>query len=133
MKYKISYPSALRTEIEHGDSGVRIQTDAPKDNKGEGKYFSPTDLVAASLASCMMTIIGIIAQSHEISIAFMESLAEKKMASGPRRIAEIRVKLRIETDASDQQRHLLKEAALNCPVAKSLHPDLIQHVEFEFI
>lgn len=133
MKYKISYLGELRTQMEHGGSGERIQTDAPKDNNGEGRFFSPTDLVAASLASCMMTIIGITANSHGFSITTMEASTEKTMASGPRRISEIHVALHIATNATDQQRRILQEAARSCPVAKSLHPELRQHISFDFI
>lgn len=132
MKYKISYEGALRTRMEHEGSGERLQTDAPQDNQGEGKYFSPTDLVAASLASCMMTIIGITAQSHGFEIDKMEATAEKIMTSGPRRISEIHVELHIATNASEQQRRLLTQAALNCPVAKSLAPEINQQVEVYF-
>lgn len=132
MKYKISYEGALRTQIEHEGSGERLQTDAPKDNQGEGKYFSPTDLVAASLGSCMMTILGITARSHGIDIHKMEATAKKIMGSSPRRISEIHVDLHIVTNASEQQRELLKRAALNCPVAKSLDPKISQHVTVNF-
>lgn len=132
MKYKISYSGELRTQIEHEGSGERIQTDAPKDNNGEGRYFSPTDLVAASLVSCMITIIGITARTHDVTLHEIEATAEKIMTSGPRRIAEVLVELRIKSNATERQRSILQEAARNCPVAKSLHPELRQHVSFVF-
>lgn len=132
MKYKISYSGELRTQIEHEGSGERIQTDAPKDNNGEGRYFSPTDLVAASLVSCMITIIGITARTHDVTLHEIEATVEKIMASGPRRIAEVLVELRIKSNATERQRSILQEAARNCPVAKSLHPELRQHVSFVF-
>lgn len=132
MKYKIHYAGDLRTKCVHEASGEEIQTDAPVDNKGMGRFFSPTDLASASLASCMMTIVGIAAHGHGVTIRTMEAEVTKHMASSPRRISSIEVQLSLECDADERQRELLKKAALNCPVALSLHPDLDQKISINF-
>lgn len=133
MDYKVTYEGDLRTRSTHLQSNEVVVTDAPVDNHGNGRYFSPTDLVASALTSCMMTLIGITAANHQISIEGMKAQVTKKMASNPRRIEAIGIILEVKSQhLTDRQRELLYKAAINCPVAKSLHPDLRQEVRINF-
>ena len=132
MKYKIRYEGDLRTTCTHEQSGVNIQTDAPIDNQGMGRFFSPTDLTAASLAACMITIIGITAQNHAVNIEAMEASVAKHMADSPRRIGKIEIQLTVKSDADERTRSILDVAARRCPVALSLHPDIVQDVKINF-
>ena len=130
---KSSYLGELRTEAIHLKSNNRIITDAPTDNHGKGEAFSPTDLVCASLCSCMMTIMGIRAGKHGIALEGLEADVTKFMSSNPRQISRIKIEFRLaHTDASDEQRAMLKDAALHCPVALSLNPEIEQEVTFDF-
>src|ERR1700748_1318476 len=134
MTSKIIYNGNLRTTATHLQSGTVIETDAPKDNQGLGERFSPTDIVSTALGSCMMTIMGIAAQTHEITIELTECSIEKIMAATPRRIAEIVVEMYMKGQASfsDKQKSILEHAALTCPVYLSLHPDLKKTVTFHW-
>ena len=130
---KTEYKSNLRTQAVHLKSGNAIITDAPTDNNGKGEAFSPTDLVAGSLSSCMMTIMGIVAVREQIDMSSLKADVTKVMAASPRRISEIHVTFEWpNTTATAQQLEKLKRAALTCPVALSLHPDIKQEVTFNF-
>lgn len=123
---EVVYKGDLQTEGLHLKSGERIVTDAPIDNNGKGSAFSPTDLLCASLASCMITLMGITAESKEIRLGAIESKITKTMASNPRRVAEIRIDLTIQNlNYSEKEKSILENAALTCPVAKSIHPDIV--------
>ncbi len=123
----------LRCEATHEPSGVKLLTDAPKDNNGEGKSFSPTDLLATALGSCMMTIMSISAQKEDIDLTGSSVSVIKEMsASGPRRIAKLTVKFDIPTRVTEVQRQKLHNAAMACPVHKSLHPDVEVAVTFNW-
>ncbi|HEY8400305.1 MAG TPA: OsmC family protein [Cytophagaceae bacterium] len=128
------YLGDLRTEGIHLRSGNKIITDAPVDNQGKGEAYSPTDLVCAALSSCMMTIMGQVAVREQIELTGMTSEITKVMVANPRRISEIKIKLEIPypEKLSDKQKEVLRRAALTCPVAMSLHPDIKQEVEFNF-
>jgi putative redox protein len=127
------YIGNLRTSALHVQSSETIITDAPADNQGRGEAFSPTDLLAASLASCMLTIMGIAAREHKFSIDGTEVKITKIMASGPRRVSEIIIDLVFPpNDYSEKQKKIIKLAADTCPVALSLHPDLKQTVIMHF-
>lgn len=128
------YMGGLRTEATHLKSENRIITDAPVDNQGKGEAFSPTDLVCASLGSCMMTIMGIVAEREGIAIEGLQLETTKHMAAEPRRISriEIRFSWKNKPELSDAQVQKLKKAALSCPVALSLHPEIEQDVTFDF-
>lgn len=127
------YPGELRTEAKHVLSGNTLITDAPLDNQGKGEAFSPSDLLSASLGSCMFTIMGIAAQEHGIDIDGSTCSITKIMASEPRRVSEIQIQFNFPAiNYSDKQKIILERAAKNCPVAKSLHPDLVQNVRFNF-
>lgn len=132
MTSKVRYAGALRTEAVHLKSGEQILTDAPEDNMGKGAAFSPTDLVATALASCMLTIMGIVARRYELALEGTECAVEKIMESNPRRIGEIKITMQFPKDSrfSDQQKQLLENAALTCPVLESLHPELKKTVHF---
>lgn len=127
------YLGELRTEARHRLSGTTLITDAPPDNQGKGESFSPTDLLAGALGSCMLTIMGIAARTHQIPIEGTEVSITKIMASNPRRVAEVVIEFRMpERDYSDKEKAILEHAARTCPVALSLHPDLVQSVQFHF-
>ncbi len=127
------YTGDLRTIAKHVLSGEVITTDAPPDNSGKGEYFSPTDLVATALGSCMLTIMGIFAKRHNFDIDGTELKITKIMADGPRRISEIIVELEFpHNQYSEKERMLIEQAARTCPVAQSLHPDLKQTVIYKF-
>jgi len=134
MTAKIIYQGNLRTQAIHLSSGNEIITDAPKDNQGNGEAFSPTDLVAASLGSCMLTIMGIYARNHQLNIEGTEIEITKIMGESPRRIIEIIADIFITNAAllSEANKKALEHAALNCPVAKSLHTDIVQKVVFHY-
>ena len=127
------YLGGLRTEDTHQLSGNKIITDAPPDNNGKGEAFSPTDLVCAALSSCMMTLMGILAEREGINLTGLKSEITKIMSSNPRRIAEIQITFsHPHLQASDVQKQKLKNAALTCPVALSLGEGLKQSIHFNF-
>ncbi len=133
---KVTYDGKLRTTAVHLKSNNEVVTDAPVDNKGKGEAFSPTDLLATSLASCMLTVMAITAQ--EMGVKITESSAEvvKIMDSKPnaRQVSEIHIKIVAKTDKlSLLDQRILENSARNCPVAKSLNPDIEQEVSFEFV
>jgi putative redox protein len=125
-----TYLGGLRTEATHLQSGTKIITDAPTDNKGKGEAFSPTDLLAESLAGCMLTTMGIAADMHGIDIDGTECEVTKVMAANPRRVAEIITNLKFPKNYTDKEKEILEKAALGCPVAVSLHPDLVKTIDF---
>ena len=130
---EISYIGNLRTEATHLQSGNTIITDAPIDNNGKGEAFSPTDLLATSLGSCMLTIMGIIAQRHVIDIDGTTVGLTKIMENDPRRVGEIIVEFKMpQNKYTDKEKVLLENAARTCPVAKSLSPELKQTVIFNY-
>ena len=130
---EIIYVGELRTEAIHTRSGTMILTDAPVDNHGKGEAFSPTDLVATALGSCMISIMGILAESHELDIVGSKIAIMKHMASDPRRIIKIEVNIYMpDKNYSKKDKKMLEHAALTCPVAKSLHPDIEQVVTFHW-
>ena len=129
---KTTYLGDLRTEITHVQSGNKVMTDAPTDNNGRGEYISPTDMVAAALGSCMLTIMGMAAERLGIDLRGTRVEIVKTMAAEPRRIAEIAVDLYLPGDYSEKERTILERAADTCPVSKSLHPDLKQIVRFHY-
>lgn len=132
MTSKVIYTGELRTEATHLRSGTVIETDAPLDNNGKGERFSPSDLVATALASCMCTIMGIAARTHGMNIDGTECEIEKIMVADPRRIGEIKVNLHFPKTQSytDKEKKILEHAALTCPVFESLHPDCKKTVLF---
>jgi len=131
MTSTVIYNDKLRTTALHVKSQTQIETDAPTDNEGKGERFSPTDLVATALASCMLTIMGIAATKRGLNIDGTTTEVEKVMASNPRRISEINIVMTMpkSENYSDQEKEILSNAALHCPVHKSLHADMKQNIE----
>ena len=132
MKIRATYDGDLRTSLEHLGSGERIKTDAPLDNHGRGEYFSPTDLLCSSLASCMLTIMAIAADKHKVDIrgAFVE--VDKKMSTSPRMIASIRLSIIFKQSFSKRHRTVLERAALSCPVHRSLSQKIDIDISFKY-
>ncbi|MFT4155315.1 OsmC family protein [Parafilimonas sp.] len=132
MTSEIIYKGSLRTEAKHLQSNTIIETDAPADNQGKGERFSPTDLLATSLGSCMLTIMGIKARDMNIELDGTEVSILKKMKAEPRRVGGIDVRFDFPASLTlnDKEKKILERAALTCPVAKSIHPDIDMHVEF---
>ena len=130
---KTKYLGNLRTQAIHIKSSNTIITDAPIDNQGKGEAFSPTDLLSASLTSCMMTIMGIAAKKHGLIIDGVVADTTKIMSTNPRRIAEIIIEFSFSANNfTQQQKEILQEAAHSCPVALSLHPEIKQTIKFNF-
>ncbi len=130
-KMKVLYLGDLQTECTH-EAGDKIHTDPPKDNGGKGEHFSPTDLFAASLGTCMVTIMGIAARKAGVDLKGMTAEIEKEMASVPhRRVGKLIVRFRSSLTPNQQIREKLEKAALECPVHHSLHPDI--KLEFDFV
>lgn len=125
-----TYTGNLNVEAVHGPSGTRIHTAAPKDNQGDGSSFSPTDLVATALGTCMLTIMGIVARREGIDLEGVRFELEKHMVSDPRRIGRIPVKIHMPAGLSQEQRDKLEQGALTCPVHQSLLPEIDKPVEF---
>ena len=130
----VQYPGALRTKARHQLSGNEIFTDAPPDNSGKGESFSPSDLVATALASCMITIMGILENRDGMTpIKGVEAEVKKVMYPDPRRIGEIHIRLKFpENNYSEKEKKSYEHAAHTCPVAKSIHPDIKQVISFEW-
>lgn len=126
----VNYLGNLRTESVHISSNDMILTDAPRDNNGKGEAFSPTDLVATSLSSCILTVIGIISKRIKYDLINTKSSVKKIMSNNPRRIVEIVVKIEFSQSADSKTRSIIEKTALNCPVSKSLHPDIKQNISF---
>ncbi|MCA9792518.1 MAG: OsmC family protein [Candidatus Eremiobacteraeota bacterium] len=127
-----TYLGKLKLELHHHPSGNRIHSAAPVDNNGDGSSFSPTDLVAAALGSCMCTIMGIVADRDGISLEGMKFSLEKHMQSDPRRIARIPLKIEMPAGVDPSKRGKLEQAALTCPVARSLLEAIETPVEFVY-
>ncbi len=130
------YIDELRTEAQHLYSGTKIITDAPLDNQGKAESFSPTDLLAASLGSCMITVVGIAArtQGFEVRLRGTKIDITKIMKSDPRRVGEIQVEIYFPegSNFNEKERKIIEHTARTCPVAMSLHPDLVQSWTFNW-
>ncbi len=130
MTSKVIYNGGLRTTAVHTKSGNTLVTDAPTDNRGKGEGFSPTDLAATSLASCMLTIMGIKAHDKGIDMTGATADVQKIMASDPRRIARIEITITMpRQDYTVKEKKILERSAHSCPVGRSLHPKTEEVVE----
>ena len=130
---EVVFVGELSTEATHARSSSQLTTDAPIDNNGLGRTFSPTDLLATSLASCMLTIMGIRANESNLDISGTTADVTKVMASNPRRVEEVKVDLKIkDRNLTDAQKKVLEKAAQTCPVALSLSETLKQTVSFSY-
>lgn len=130
---EVVYKGELRTVLTHQKSGQQVITDAQVDNNGKGEAFSPTDLLATSLGTCMLTVMGIVARRNNINIDGTKVEILKVMAESPRRVSEIYVDMFFPANKySQKEKDLLERTAVNCPVAKSLHPDIKQKTRFHY-
>ena len=130
VRIEAVYDGNLRCSATHIPSGQTLVTDAPVDNMGKGQSFSPTDLLAASMLNCMMTIIAIAADSRELDVSGMSGSVEKHMASGPRRVSKLEVEISLPTDLTSEDRAWLIKRGLACPVHKSVSQEMEVEVQF---
>jgi len=127
------YEGDLRVVARHGPSGRELATDAPLDNHGKGERFSPTDLVATALGTCICTILGIRAAARGLDLSSMRFSVTKEMVAEPRRrIGRLGATIHLPADLAPQDRRFLEEAARTCPVTASLHPDVVLDLRFEY-
>ena len=128
---EVEYQGDRHCKAVHGPSKTELSTDAPVDNQGRGESFSPTDLVATGLGSCILTVMGIMARTLSLDLAGTTATVEKEMtASAPRRIQRLSVRVRVPHIVSPEHRQRLENAAHTCPVHRSLHPDVEKPIEF---
>lgn len=132
MTAEIIYSGNLRCEAKHIQSNSQIETDAPTDNMGKGERFSPTDLMCVSLATCMLTTMGIKADTMDINIDNAKAQVTKHMESNPRRVAKIEVAVSLPGIGSDKEKEILQRTGDNCPVAKSIHPDIVLQISYKW-
>jgi putative redox protein len=133
VEISIAYDGSLRCTSIHGPSGSKLPTDAPRDNMGMGESFSPTDLLATSLGSCMLTTMAIVARKSGFELGHADADVKKEMVSaGPRRISRLAVTVRVRDSLTPPQQEKMRDAALNCPVKRSIHPEIEVPVTFEF-
>jgi putative redox protein len=135
VEISASYVGELRVDTTHGPSGASFSTDAPTDNGGKGASFSPTDLVATALGTCVLTIIGLFAQRHQLDLRGAKIHVTKEMITDPiRRIGSLRTTVTIYANAIEDQkmRERMEATALKCPVHQSLHPDIEAPIDFVY-
>ena len=133
-KISTVYTGNLRTEAVHDQSGSKLVTDAPLDNHGKGEFFSPTDLLATALGSCMLTIMGSSAEEYGYNLDGTTVETEKIMGTNPRRVVEVKITFNFPkgNNFTDRQKRVIESSARTCPVANSLHPDLKKTVVFNY-
>jgi putative redox protein len=133
VQIKIEYLGDLHCVVEHGPSGQKFLTDAPVDNQGKGEYFSPTDLVATAMGSCIATIMGILARNHSIDIDGMKITVQKEMMNQPyRRIKKLKLDIQFPHKLIEHDLVIMKNVIKTCPVTKSLHPDIEIEVNYSY-
>ncbi len=132
VRISTRYTGEKRCELTHEPSKSVIRTDAPKDNNGKGELFSPTDLLAAATASCMLTIIGIHAEKDGLNVDGITASVDKEMGTNPRRVVKLHLSIHLPENLTAEQREKLETLALSCPVKKSLHPELDVPVNFSY-
>lgn len=125
-----TYDGDLSCTAVHGPSNTTLHTDAPKDNEGLGRHFSPTDLVATALGTCILTTMGLVARRNGIPMTGASVRVEKHMNASPRRIARLPVEVRVPGSFTPEQKKRLEAAGHGCPVHKSLHPDIDASITF---
>ncbi len=131
VRIESEYQGDLHCKSVHAPSRTELATDAPVDNHGRGESFSPTDLTATSLGTCMLTTMGILAKSLDFDLVGATATVEKEMStSSPRRISRLIVSIRIPTTTSPENRERLERAAHTCPVKQSIHPDIDTPISF---
>ena len=133
MTASIIYQGDLRCKATHLQSGTEIETDAPTDNQGKGEKFSPTDALCVSLATCIITTLAIKARSINLELKDTKMEVTKHMLKDPRRVGQIDVAIFFpKLELNEEQKLTLQETGNNCPVAKSLHPDLIMNIQYNW-
>jgi len=132
VRIDVVYEGDLHTSSCHLPSGARVATDAPVDNQGRGESYSPTDLLASAMGSCMMTIMGIAARQHRWALEGMSVEIEKHMQEDPRRVSRLVLRFEMPTGLPEKAHSVLQNAARTCPVAKSIHPDIGLDVSFNW-
>ncbi len=133
VEINIVYQGELRCEAVHGPSGTRLITDAPKDNHGKGESFSPSDLLATALGTCILTIMDLAARTMKVDLRGTKVTVQKEMVAQPvRRIAKLAVTVDVPVKLDEEQKQKLIKAANTCPVHESLHPDIQKPVEFRW-
>jgi putative redox protein len=132
MTSSIIYKGQLRCQATHLQSGSIIETDAPSDNRGKGERFSPTDLLCVSLATCIVTTIGLKAADMQIDLSDTNIEVTKHMLSDPRRVGKVEIKIQFPNTLhlEEKERIIFQRVGDNCPVKKSLHPDVDVVVEY---
>ena len=133
VKMSVVYEGQLHCNLVHEPSHSEIATDAPKDNQGRGEKFSPTDLVGAALASCVLTTIAIVAERDGVSVKGARAEVQKEMNPKPRRIRSLHTKITLPAAVPLEYRQKLEQVALHCPVHASLHPDVDAGLTFEYV
>jgi putative redox protein len=134
VQIDVDYRGDLHCEARHAPSGASFTTDAPVDNGGRGEAFSPTDLVAAGIGSCVLTVMGIVARRRELSLEGARVTVSKEMTADPvRRIGRLTVEVTLPAGLGAEDRALLERTAKACPVAQSLHPDLSVTMRFAYV
>ena len=134
MTANVIYKGSLRCEATHLQSGSMIETDAPTDNKGKGERFSPTDMLCVSLATCIVTTMGIKGIDMDIDLTNTSVEVTKHMLPDPRRVAKIEVKLNMPSALKlyEKDKTILERVGNNCPVTKSLHPDMQVEIQYNW-
>ncbi len=130
VQISIEYTGNLHCDAKHGPSGSVIATDAPVDNQGKGEAFSPTDLIATALGTCIATTMAIVADRHAVELKGMTVQVSKEMADGPRRIGRLITEVHVPLPADHPERERLEKAALGCPVHRSLAAEMGRPTEF---
>ena len=126
------YVGEKHCDLTHGPSGSKISTDAPKDNAGRGEAFSPTDLMGAALGSCILTTIAIVAERDGLSVQGSSFRVTKEMNPNPRKIAKLTVELKLPANIPADKRNKLEHIAMTCPVHRSIHPDVLMPITFDW-
>ena len=125
-----NYIGKKHVELKHEPSGSIIVTEAPKDNGGTGSKFSPTDLVAAGLGSCILTILSLVAEKDGFDLSHMTATVNKTMSTAPRRIGKLETVIHLPSNLANEQRTRVEKAAMTCPVHHSLHPEIEAPIQF---
>lgn len=133
VQMTVMYEGGLRCMLQHGPSGNTVQTDAPVDNKGKGETFSPTDLCASALGSCIATIVGMQMEALGIDLKGMKIDVRKEMSKGlPRRITRLETEIWLPVELNDAYKEKVQIAAKNCPVHHSLHPEIEKLITYHW-
>lgn len=133
VQINVEYLGDLHCVVEHGPSGQKFMTDAPIDNQGKGEFFSPTDLVATAIGSCIATIMGILARNNNIDIVGMKIQVQKEMMNQPyRRIKKLFLNIEFPHRLNDHDFTIMKNVIKTCPVTRSLHPEIELEVNYDF-